>query len=173
MKKNNNSGFTLIELLVVIAIIGLLAGMFMGTFGAIRTAAKKSKARSDIEQIKLAWQEYLAEYHKFDFLGGEGGNDVEGYDMDSDALDILCGYKTAHNPLEIPFLDFSDDAGNFKGGKIAYVDPWGEMYKFSLDASGDNEVLGNDGQSINAVVAVWSLGADMTARTKDDLVSWK
>jgi len=172
MKKYENGGFTLIELLVVIAIIGLLAGMFMGAFAAVRGSAKKSRARSDIEQIKLAWQEYLSEYHKFNFLGGENGADIEARSMDKDALSILCGYDTTYNSLEIPFLDFSDNENNFKGGKIAYLDPWGKMYRFSLDSSGDNKVT-VPGGTINSAVAVWSLGPDMVEGTKDDLVSWQ
>ncbi len=163
MKKNNKNGFTLIELLVVIAIIGLLAGMFLGTFSAIRTSAKKAKSKSEIEQIKLAWEQYLQEYHKFPASIDK---------MEKSTLEILCGYDKADNApnyRRISFLDFSEQAA-----ESDYLDPWDNVYQVSLDANGDNEVTGNDGGVIKAPVAVWSYGPDgETGSFKDDITSWK
>ena len=166
------SGFTLIELLVVIAIIGLIAGMLMGAMGAVRRGAKKTKAKSEISQIKAAWNGYLSEYHHFNVLGNTGG-DITKHDLNKDALDVLCGYNKKANPQEIAFLDFTNDKDAFRGRKMEFVDPWGKMYRFSLDGSGDNRVTGNTGQEVLDVVAVWSLGPDMKEGTVDDIVSWK
>ena len=158
MNKNNKSGFTLIELLVVIAIIGILAGMFMGTFSVIRTSAKKSTARSDIEQIKTAWLQYMAEYHKLP------DNITE---MDSKALKIICGHTDDDNRLEIHFLDFSKDAVDED-----YLDPWGSVYKVIMAVDRPWDEVTVNGLVVHSAVASWSLGPDMLEFTKDDIVSW-
>lgn len=160
MKKYNKSGFSLIELLVVIAIIGILAGMFMGTFSAIRTSAKKSKARSEVAQIKTAWLEYMSEYHTFPTASVSA--------MNSAALKILCGHTDVENRLKIPFLDFSKNASDDD-----YIDPWGSVYKVMLAVSQPWGEVTVNGEVVKSSVATWSLGPDMKEFTKDDVVSWK
>ena len=160
MKKETKVGFTLIELLVVIAIIGLLAGIMMGTFGAVRRASKKANVKSEVKQIELAWKAYLQQYKKFPSGITE---------MDSATLGILCGYGTNDaNRLNIQFLDFSEAAaGN------DYLDIWDEVYQVRLaDSTPWNEVDVNS-ETIKSTVAVWSLGPDKAEFTNDDLASWK
>ena len=55
------SGFTLIELLVVIAIIGILAAMVFPVFARARESARKSVCLSNVKNIALAVQMYLAD----------------------------------------------------------------------------------------------------------------
>jgi len=54
-------GFTLIELLVVIAIIGILASMVFPVFARARESARKAVCLSNIKNIALAVQMYLAD----------------------------------------------------------------------------------------------------------------
>jgi prepilin-type N-terminal cleavage/methylation domain-containing protein/prepilin-type processing-associated H-X9-DG protein len=54
-------GFTLIELLVVIAIIGILAAMVFPVFARARESARKAVCLSNIKNIALAIQMYLAD----------------------------------------------------------------------------------------------------------------
>jgi len=54
-------GFTLIELLVVIAIIGILAAMVFPVFARARESARKSVCLSNVKNIALALQMYLAD----------------------------------------------------------------------------------------------------------------
>ncbi|MFB3880788.1 MAG: prepilin-type N-terminal cleavage/methylation domain-containing protein [Armatimonadota bacterium] len=54
-------GFTLIELLVVIAIIGILAAMVFPVFARARESARKSVCLSNVKNIALAVQMYLAD----------------------------------------------------------------------------------------------------------------
>jgi prepilin-type N-terminal cleavage/methylation domain-containing protein/prepilin-type processing-associated H-X9-DG protein len=54
-------GFTLIELLVVIAIIGILAAMVFPVFARAREAARKAVCLSNMKNIALAMQMYLAD----------------------------------------------------------------------------------------------------------------
>jgi len=55
-------GFTLIELLVVIAIIGILAAMVFPVFARARESARRAVCLSNMKNINLALQMYLADY---------------------------------------------------------------------------------------------------------------
>ncbi len=56
-----HKGFTLIELLVVIAIIGILAAMVFPVFARARESARKAVCLSNVKNIALAIQMYLAD----------------------------------------------------------------------------------------------------------------
>jgi len=60
-KKHPRRGFTLIELLVVIAIIGILAAMVFPVFARARESARKAVCLSNVKNIALAIQMYLAD----------------------------------------------------------------------------------------------------------------
>jgi prepilin-type N-terminal cleavage/methylation domain-containing protein/prepilin-type processing-associated H-X9-DG protein len=59
--KVRRRGFTLIELLVVIAIIGILAAMVFPVFARARESARKAVCLSNVKNIALAIQMYLAD----------------------------------------------------------------------------------------------------------------
>ena len=61
MITRRHKGFTLIELLVVIAIIGILAAMVFPVFARARESARKAVCLSNIKNIALAYQMYLAD----------------------------------------------------------------------------------------------------------------
>jgi prepilin-type N-terminal cleavage/methylation domain-containing protein/prepilin-type processing-associated H-X9-DG protein len=61
MRRERLSGFTLIELLVVIAIIGILAAMVFPVFARARESARKAVCLSNVKNIALAIQMYLAD----------------------------------------------------------------------------------------------------------------
>ncbi len=61
MSFSRRRGFTLIELLVVIAIIGILAAMVFPVFARARESARKAVCLSNIKNIALAVQMYLAD----------------------------------------------------------------------------------------------------------------
>jgi len=65
-QKNNTrrriGAFTLIELLVVIAIIAILAAILFPVFAQAKTAAKKTSSISNLKQLGVAAQTYLADY---------------------------------------------------------------------------------------------------------------
>ncbi len=62
MTVRRRKGFTLIELLVVIAIIGILAAMVFPVFARARESARRAVCLSNIKNIGLAIQMYLADY---------------------------------------------------------------------------------------------------------------
>ena len=61
MMTRKRRGFTLIELLVVIAIIGILAAMVFPVFARARESARKAVCLSNVKNIALAIQMYLAD----------------------------------------------------------------------------------------------------------------
>ena len=61
-KFTTQRAFTLIELLVVISIIGVLAGMTLVVAGSVAKNKKISVARSELETIQLALDNYKAKY---------------------------------------------------------------------------------------------------------------
>ncbi len=61
MARKRGQGFTLIELLVVIAIIGILAAMVFPVFARARESARKAVCLSNVKNIALAVQMYLAD----------------------------------------------------------------------------------------------------------------
>ena len=58
---SRQKGFTLIELLVVIAIIGILAAMVFPVFARARESARKAVCLSNVKNVALAFQMYLAD----------------------------------------------------------------------------------------------------------------
>ncbi len=58
----SHKGFTLIELLIVIAIIAILVALLMPALGRAKTSAKQAVCSSNLKQIGLAFDMYLADY---------------------------------------------------------------------------------------------------------------
>ena len=57
-KQQQRSAFTLIELLTVVSIIGILVGMFSVAGVMARRAYLKSNARTELQEISTALQEF-------------------------------------------------------------------------------------------------------------------
>ncbi len=106
-------GFTLIELLVVIAIIGILAAMVFPVFARARESARKAVCLSNVKNIALAFQMYLAdnndtlppEEHRrevLDYFNLAPGGREDGWDVDEDGD---CHRARQSNPyLRIPVI---------------------------------------------------------------------
>ncbi|MFB3880111.1 MAG: type II secretion system protein [Armatimonadota bacterium] len=76
MVASRRSAFTLIELLVVIAIIGILAAMIFPVFARARESARKAVCLSNVKNLALAVNMYLADNN--DTLPpGEHGREAE------------------------------------------------------------------------------------------------
>jgi prepilin-type N-terminal cleavage/methylation domain-containing protein/prepilin-type processing-associated H-X9-DG protein len=104
--KRSRLGFTLIELLVVIAIIGILAAMVFPVFARARESARKAVCLSNIKNIALAIQMYLADNNDTFFPNENRAEILDYYNT------FGCGvvaetnkYATYNNPyLRAPVL---------------------------------------------------------------------
>src|SRR5512141_955035 len=103
--QSRRSGFTLIELLVVIAIIGILAAMLFPVFARARESARKIQCLSNVKNIAMAYQMYLADYDRFP--PGEHRADVHAFFNARTSCDRdCCDDRVAQaNPyLKIPVI---------------------------------------------------------------------
>jgi len=73
MKKNNQKAFTLIEILVVIAIIGILTSLLLANFAQVRSRARDNQRKSDLNQIKKAFQMYLDDNYAYPTQAADNG----------------------------------------------------------------------------------------------------
>lgn len=81
--------FTLVELLLVIAIIAILAGIAIPVVGGMNKKGKETKARSEINAIKLAFQQFETDYGAFPQIKNEKN------DVNSDMIKICIPYNKA------------------------------------------------------------------------------
>jgi len=159
--------FTLVELLVVISIIGMLAGLAVPAVGGALASARKAKATSMAQQIRVAITQFNTEYGYFPTNGMTAGVGTTGADL---AL-ILIGDSnsataTSANPRRLAFLEIPPEftsnntvsngiftpknlynSGTNKGKQLAF------NVAVDHDYNGQVSVPGN--ASLNAGVAVW------------------
>jgi len=158
MKKSKQ--FTIIEMLVVLAIISLIVGMLLVGIGIARESARETRAKAEMQQIKMAVTQYKSTYKSFPFptatpaifkskssaSTGSGEGDFE------DFMDALKGDNTRKQA--------------FLKGKLE-KSPWGGDYYLIVDSDYTNSVNPDDTGYTNApnediadVVAVWCENKD-------------
>ncbi len=182
--------FTLIELLVVIGIIALLAGLSFPAISGVMKKAKRARCSAAIKDVQIGIKNYQVEYNRYPLTSGSGETPMplsEGNQL----LNVLLGKNVNKlNPREIVFLEPAMGKGGAGGligseGSYGLADVWGTPYEVIVDANYDNQIANPDTQNSDETVsagapaniiagaAVYSLGEDKKANTKDDIVSWR
>ena len=127
-KHQQRSAFTLIELLTVVAIIGILIGMFSVAGVMARRAYLKSNARTELQEISTALQEYKLEKGYFPSS------------LDQTIFDSLP--KAVRKRM-------TDRGGNF-------MDPWQTIYAYAYDATApDTFQLFSQGDPANNIPPIY------------------
>lgn len=104
--KNNSRGFTLIELLVTIAIIAILVGLITGITGVANRKSAEAQARSQIQFISTALEEYKLEYGIYPSPGT------------ADTIPAVLTNETTRINQELK-------------DEISTTDPWGRSYIYT------------------------------------------
>ena len=63
--KKFKNGFTLIEIMIVVAILGILAAIAIPIYNGYITAAKRSEAKTNLQQLRLLLEQYYSENGKY------------------------------------------------------------------------------------------------------------
>ncbi len=133
--------FTLVELLLVIAIIAILAGIAIPVVGSMNKKGKETKARSEINAIKLAFQQFETDYGAFPQLKRSG---VAIDDIKND----LFTKKTIDGKTELLVLkavtsfDSNDNSDSRKTANKVYDE---FMQILTMTVVKDSLVTGKDG----------------------------
>ena len=124
------AGFTLVELLAVIAIISLVAGMVIGISGIAAGKADEARARTKIENIARALEEYRLENNAY--LDADEGH------ADPDDLKLM----------EVTDADFKKLTNYVAGVEADFTDPWGKPFEYRRISKFTYEILsgGKDGK---------------------------
>lgn len=158
--------FTLLELLVVITIIGILMGLLLPAVVPIINSGKKTQAKNDAVQIANAVAAYELEYGKLPIFPAGSSGDAE-LDVGGDLLKVLTASDPVNNPRKVLFLE-TQDARHGRSGVTpdgTFVDPWGGVYRISLDGDYDNKLeitvpkttgSGTESVTIKRKAAVWN-----------------
>lgn len=105
------SAFTLIELLVVIVIIGVLAGLVLGISGLAQKKAARSRAISDLENIKQALEEYRVNHGSYPFAS----DPPQRFALTDGAINVAL--------VRAKLTNYYAD--------LTFTDPWGTSYLYS------------------------------------------
>jgi prepilin-type N-terminal cleavage/methylation domain-containing protein len=195
--KARRRGFTLIELLVVVTIIALLAAGAYGAYSVMIEKGKQTGAKTAIQTVINAVSQFEMDYDRkpLPTSATKGTDCVTDTSGAENLITVLKGVDPEQNPKETDYLGEIKDAkllGTQSESKrvdgiyretedqIALYDPWGSVYKITLDLDGDKKVENPDQSDaegnlvLHKPVIMFSWGKDLEESTwKDNVASWK
>jgi type II secretory pathway pseudopilin PulG len=153
MKKSKQ--FTIIEMVVVLAIISLIVGMLLTGIGIARESARETRAKAEMQQIKMAVTQYLSTFKQLPTPASNAAS-FNSKDDASEWAEMLA------------FLDGSNNTRNqsFLKGSIT-LSPWAKGYNIVMDDDWNNQVSAN-GSDIADRVALWCEDKD-----SDEINTWE
>lgn len=173
------AGFTLIEILVVIAIVGILASILVPAAGKAFQAAKKRRAVTEMNSIKVAAMEFYRDHHYMPWPGVviQTRKIFIGEDMwtagDSDQEEVMR-FLTGENPMKKVYLQIPEKSRPSQASMV-FNDPWDQPYRIGLDRNLDGAVLpdatSGGGDYVKERVLVYSLG-DPTVSPAVPMKTW-
>ena len=177
--KTERFGFTLIEMLVVLAILGILMAMMVPAAGVIMKRAKRSNAKGDAGVATTVLLKYQAEYNRW-----PDSYSPESRDKTDAAWVQMMGPQPGsgtvpENPKRIVFFEPGGGALAKNGEHAgAFVDPWGNPFKFRLNREGGDTMANPDTTAENGEVRAralaWSAGPDGLYDTwEDNVKGWE
>ncbi len=94
MKKSKQ--FTIIEMLVVLAIISLIVGMLLTGISIARESARETRAKAEMQQIKMAVTQYLSTFKEFPLDSPDSSNPTS-FDSSDTEWDTMWPYLNGTN----------------------------------------------------------------------------
>ncbi len=95
-KRKNIEGITLIELLVVVAIVGIIAAIAIPVYNGYISAAKRSEAKTNLQQLRLLLEQYYSENGKY--CPDASCNGKKYYYDDSTGTDTITNWLPSFQP---------------------------------------------------------------------------
>ena len=143
----------------------------------------KAQAGTAVFNVKNAIEASSPDYRRYPVPSEETME--EGYLTDEMIMNVLVSGPTELNPRQIVFFSGrkaqpmeGDDSGKFENGlsvengNTKLWDPWGNLYRLSIDLNDDGKVKGPEGIDTQNSIAVWSPGPDGEDGTPNDVRSW-
>lgn len=145
LQKKRRNAFTLVEILIVIAIIGILVGLTFAIAGPVMVSISKTKAKSQIQKISLALNDFKSRYGEYPMAENGGGDDTWQRllidSMRGDKILVrrngrlsMVSYKEGRTNAEIlPFLalgEFTLDEEDDIDTATKILDPWENPYQY-------------------------------------------
>ncbi len=173
------AGFTLVELLVVVAVIAILAAILIPSVGAAQKSAKKRKAELECNAIKVAVEQFFADFKYMPWGDPDDAKSRVGDDKwtkdpkeHEDVMKLLRGDNKLHKAyLEISSRDTKSSSSSEDEEELFY-DPWKNYYRIYMDRNLDQQIdytYGSDTKTYKARVLVLSYGPDGEGDNADDI----
>jgi prepilin-type N-terminal cleavage/methylation domain-containing protein len=182
--KARRSGFTLIELLVVVTVIALLAGITIGTLGAVQKKAARGRAAAEIAAIETALERYKVDFGDYpavfsistsgnvyagnpnSYLGSSANINSDGQITSGTGARRLFAelmgrtkFTDPVHPNRTPYLELKEGQIGDKAGNSYIQDPFGYAYGYYYNPAGLSQ--SNRKSLMNYVMPdIWSTGGE-------------